>query len=213
MALTLFLLLIGGYLLGSIPTAVWVSKSFYGFDVRQHGSGNAGATNTFRILGKKAGISVLIVDILKGLFAVQLVRLSAFLPGSSEWIRLELALGICAFFGHVFPVFAGFKGGKGIATLVGVIFSLHPLGAAVTVLVFVLVYGSTQIVSLGSMISGLCFPVILVFLFGVKEPALIGFSVAIALLVIFTHRKNIGRLLKGCEPKTPLKGTPKTVDK
>ena len=206
MMLILGLILLA-YLMGSVPTAVWVSKLFYGFDIREKGSGNAGATNVFRILGKKAGIPVLLTDILKGYCAVQLDCFSGYETSSSNFIQLQLALGLAAFFGHVFPVFAQFRGGKGIATWVGVIFALHPQGAALSVLVFCIIYGSSQIVSLGSMTAGIAFPFLLFFVFSVRDATLLAFATAIAVLVLFTHRKNISRLIGGVEPKTPLKRT------
>src|SRR5690606_18146286 len=109
------------YLLGSVPTSIWIGKRFYKIDVREFGSGNAGATNTFRVLGKKAGIPVLIIDILKGTCAVALSYLSGFEYGSAEFVNLQLGLGVAALIGHIFPVFAGFRGGKGVATMLGVV--------------------------------------------------------------------------------------------
>ena len=120
------------YLLGSIPTAIWVGKRFYGLDVREHGSKNAGATNTFRVLGKKPGILVLIVDVLKGLAAVLLPQL--LLDSSLEHndlVNIKIVSAITVILGHVFPLFAGFKGGKGVATSLGVIFALHPPAALI----------------------------------------------------------------------------------
>lgn len=122
-------LIIGAYLLGSIPTAVWWGRKYYGIDVREFGSGNAGATNTFRVLGKKAGIPVLIIDILKGTSAVMLAWLSPYTFESDPYVNVQLALGVAAVVGHVFPVFAGFRGGKGVATILGVIICITPLRA------------------------------------------------------------------------------------
>src|SRR5687768_13215686 len=121
--------LLFAYLLGSIPSAVWIGKRFYGIDVREFGSGNAGATNTFRVLGKKAGIPVLLIDIFKGWLAVQLAYLSSYRIDSVEFVNLELVLGIAALIGHIFPVYVGFRGGKGIATLLGVVIGVHPYAA------------------------------------------------------------------------------------
>ena len=115
------------YLMGSIPTSVWVGKIFYGVDVREHGSGNAGATNTIRVLGLLPGIVVFIVDVLKGYLAVRLLYLTDFyIPKTGMFINFQLILGIAAMIGHIFPIFAQFRGGKGVAVLSGVVFALHP---------------------------------------------------------------------------------------
>ena len=124
------LITILAYLLGSIPTSIWISRSFFNIDIRDYGSGNAGATNTFRVLGIKAGIVVFVVDILKGFLAVNLIYLTDFyIPDSGDYINIQLLLGIAAMLGHIFPIYAGFRGGKGVATLFGVIcaisFILH----------------------------------------------------------------------------------------
>ncbi|MBL7713753.1 MAG: glycerol-3-phosphate acyltransferase, partial [Chitinophagaceae bacterium] len=121
------LLVLFAYLLGSIPSAVWVSKRFYGIDIREHGSGNAGATNTFRVLGKNAGVIVMIADMLKGFIAVKLSILSTYTWTSEPFVNLQVILGIAAVLGHIFPVWAGFRGGKGIATLFGMILGIQPL--------------------------------------------------------------------------------------
>jgi len=148
------LLIFTAYLLGSIPTSVWIGKSFYGIDVREFGSGNAGATNTFRVLGKKAGIPVLIIDILKGTAAVALAYLSGFEQQSDEFINLQLGLGIAALIGHIFPVFAGFRGGKGVATILGIVVCIVPVSCSLVLVVFLIVLFSTRMVSLASMLGG-----------------------------------------------------------
>ena len=136
--------LILAYLYGSIPTAVWIGQAFYGIDVREYGSGNAGATNTFRVLGKKAGIAVMVLDILKGYTATNLaylIGLSVTGPQDSvQFVNYQLALGVTAVMGHLFPVFAGFRGGKGIATLFGMILAVHTGAALLCVLTFVVVF-------------------------------------------------------------------------
>ncbi len=192
------------YLLGSIPTSVWIGKAFYNIDVREFGSGNAGATNTFRVLGKKAGIPVLIFDILKGTLAVSLYFFSGFDTHSNEFIDLQLGLGVVALVGHIFPVFAGFRGGKGVATILGVVICIVPLSCSLSLLVFLLVLLSTRIVSLSSMIAGVCFPVILNVVLGNTNPILMVFSIVVSVLLIITHRKNIQRLLKKQESKVQL---------
>jgi len=193
------------YLLGSIPTAVWVGKARYGVDVREHGSKNAGATNTFRVLGKKPGIVVLAIDILKGFAAVFL----PFVLGRGEWgsealIHLQLVSALCAVIGHVLPVFAGFKGGKGVATSLGVIIGIHPPAAGICLLVFLVVFVVSNYVSLGAMIAACAFPIILVTAFSVRSPWLIAFSVVLSAAVIYAHKKNIGRLLRREENKMNL---------
>ncbi len=193
------------YLLGSIPTAVWIGKARYGVDVREHGSKNAGATNTFRVLGKKPGIVVLAIDILKGFTAVFL----PFILGKGAWgsdtlIHLQLISALCAVIGHVLPLFAGFRGGKGVATSLGVIIGIHPLAAAICLGIFLIVFISSSFVSLGAIIAACAFPVLLVTLFGIQSPWLIAFSIVLSCAVIYAHKKNIGRLLKGEENKMNL---------
>jgi acyl phosphate:glycerol-3-phosphate acyltransferase len=192
------------YLLGSIPTSVWIGKSFYNIDVREFGSGNAGATNTFRVLGKNAGIPVLIIDILKGSLAVALAYFSDFVPQSSEFINLQLGLGVAALIGHIFPVLAGFRGGKGVATILGIVICILPVSCSIALLVFLIVLLSTRIVSLSSMIAGIAFPIILNLILGNDNLILMAFSIIVAALLIITHRKNIVRLLKNEESKVNL---------
>lgn len=192
------------YLLGSVPTSVWIGKAFYNIDVREFGSGNAGATNTFRVLGKAAGIPVLIIDILKGTVAVALSYLSAFEPHTDEFINLQLGLGIAALVGHIFPVFAGFRGGKGVATILGIVVCIVPVSCSLGLVVFLIVLFSTRIVSLSSMSAGISFPFILNILLGNTNPILMVFSIVVAVLLIITHRKNIVRILKKQESKVQL---------
>lgn len=212
MTLTIILLLILAYLMGSIPTAVWIGKRFYDIDVREHGSGNAGATNTFRVLGKKAGIPVLLFDVLKGFTAAFiLVKLQTKFDANIEsqviaYTHLKLAFGLAAVVGHVFPIFAGFRGGKGIASLLGIVLAIHPPAALCSLGVFLLILIITKYVSLGSMLAGLCFPIMVIFVFKpeVEVPALIIFSIVVSVLVVLTHQKNIQRLIRRNENKTYL---------
>jgi glycerol-3-phosphate acyltransferase PlsY len=194
-------LLVVAYLLGSIPTAVWVGKYFYNIDVREHGSGNAGATNVFRVLGKKAGIPVLIIDVLKGLFAALLASYATLENNPSELINFQLCLGAVALIGHIFPVFASFRGGKGIATLLGIIIAIVPSAAMLAILVFIIVLISSRIVSLSSMIAAIAFPIIIIFIQKTNEMSLITFSLLISIIVIITHRKNIVRIMKNEESR------------
>lgn len=200
----IILLLIAAYLLGSIPSAVWWGKGFYKIDVREFGSGNAGATNTFRVLGSKAGIPVLIIDILKGVAAASLVRLSGYEAGSGHYINFELCLGVAALLGHIFPLMAGFRGGKGVATLLGVVICLHPLACACSLGVFLVVLIATRYVSLSSMLAGISFPFFLNLVFKNSNPTLLAFSCLVAVLLVITHKKNITRLLRRQESKVSL---------
>ncbi len=195
------LLIISAYLIGSIPTAVWIGKAFYNIDVREFGSGNAGATNTFRVLGQKAGIPVLIIDILKGSTAVSLAFLSAYTYGGDQFVNLQLALGIAALVGHIFPVFAGFRGGKGVATILGIVMCILPLSCSMSLGIFLIVLFASRMVSLSSMLAGASFPFILYFVFHNTNPILTTFSIVVAVLLIVTHRKNIIRIVNKQESK------------
>lgn len=193
--------------MGSIPSAVWVGQSFFGIDVRDFGSGNAGATNTFRVLGKKAGIYVLILDIIKGFTAASLVYLVPQISpvfNKTFFINLQLLFGLLAVVGHLYPIFAQFKGGKGIATLFGMILAIHYLSALACVLIFVVLLLSTRFVSLSSISAAIIFPISLIWIFKRHEPLFISFGICAAVLVVLTHRKNIDRLLNGNESKARL---------
>ena len=207
------------YLLGSIPTSVWIGRVFFKKDVRNYGSGNAGATNTARTLGWKAGAVVLCIDVLKGVLAVFLS--DYFTPDhfiKPQIIHYNVICAIMAVIGHVYPVFAGFKGGKGVATLTGIMFALLPWQTGAACIVFVIVLAISGYVSLGSIITALCYPFIVAFLPSILAPFMMSlpetfsslssvevseviFSVAIAVFIPITHLKNIKRLLKGEERK------------
>lgn len=193
------------YLLGSIPTAVWVGKSYYGIDVREHGSKNAGATNTFRVLGKRPGTIVLIIDIIKGALAV---LMPYFVLGASieegRLIQIQLLTAMLAIVGHVFPVFAGFKGGKGVATSLGIIIGIHPPAAGICLGVFLLVFILSKYVSLGAIITAVAFPLLIIYVFHVESIWLRGFSILLGSVVVITHKKNILRLIQGQENKMNL---------
>ena len=197
-------LIVLAYLVGSIPTAVWVSKKIFGIDIREHGSGNAGATNTFRILGPKAGSLVMIGDMLKGFLAVKLALLSSFPISSEQFMNLEIFLGLFSVVGHIFPIWAEFRGGKGIATLFGMILSIQPLVAISLVAVFVMMLFLTRYVSLSSISASIAFPLLILFIFNMPELSYRLFAIATAFLVVLTHYKNINRLLSGNENKVPL---------
>lgn len=193
------------YLLGSVPTAVWVGKIFYKIDVREYGSGNAGATNTFRVLGVKAGIPVLLFDVIKGWGAVNFVHFfSDFQPNTAPFVNFQLALGVCALLGHIFPIYVGFRGGKGIATLLGMMIAVHYEAALSATIVFLIVFLTSRYVSLGSMLAAISFPFIVILVFHSRIPSLIIFSLFIAIMVLVTHQKNIERLLKKEESRANL---------
>ena len=200
--ITLFLFV--AYLLGSIPTSIWIGKAFYNIDVREFGSGNAGATNTFRVLGKKAGIPVLIIDILKGTAAVSLSFASGFQMETPFFTNFQIGLGIAALIGHIFPLFAGFRGGKGVATILGVVIFITPVSCSLALLVFLIVLFSTRYVSLSSMMAGISYPIILNLGMHNTDIVLIVFSILTAVLLIITHRKNIIRLLNKQETRVRL---------
>lgn len=205
---TLIPIAIGAYLLGSIPTSVWIGKIFYGVDVRTKGSGNAGTTNTLRVLGAKAALPVFIIDILKGYFAVSLAALSDFTPDTPAYLYLKMALCLLAVVGHMYPIFAGFRGGKGVATLVGAMFAFSVGGILLALLTFTIIVAATHYVSVGSMVGGLLMPFYAA-LCGDSDWRLICFLAFISLLLFYTHRTNIGRLLHGTENKTYLFGRSK----
>jgi glycerol-3-phosphate acyltransferase PlsY len=191
------------YLLGSIPTAVWLGKMKYGVDVREHGSKNAGATNTFRVLGKKPGIVVLIIDILKGFVAVTLPTM-IFIEGQADIVNVQLICAIVVVLGHVFPVFASFNGGKGVATSLGVVIGLHAPAAGICVGIFLIVFISSNYVSLGAICASVSFPLLVILVFKVGSFWLGLYSVVLALAVVLAHRKNIKRLINREENKMNL---------
>ncbi|MFN4234645.1 MAG: glycerol-3-phosphate 1-O-acyltransferase PlsY [Bacteroidia bacterium] len=196
------LALVLAYLIGSIPTAVWIGKYMYGVDVRNSGSGNSGATNTFRVLGKKAGIPVLIIDIFKGWLAVQLAYiLGNFRPETQLFENFQFLLGLFAVLGHIFPIFAQFKGGKGIATILGAMIAIHYQAALLSLLVFLIVFLSTHFVSLSSILGSLMFPLSILFIFNYSSPTFVLYSFLVWVLVLATHQKNIERLLSKKESK------------
>jgi len=196
----LFVLL--AYLTGAFPSAVWVGKTFYKIDVREFGSGNAGATNTFRVLGKKAGIPVLIMDIFKGWLSVNYISFLTNIPESAEAVfEIKLAFGIAAVIGHLFPIYTGFRGGKGIATLLGLLIGLHAVAALYSILVFVIVFLISKYVSLGSIIASIAFPILVILILGSTNVSLNLFAFFVPILSLITHQKNIERLLRGEETK------------
>jgi acyl phosphate:glycerol-3-phosphate acyltransferase len=199
------LVIVLAYLIGSIPTALWVSKYFFDIDIRDYGSGNAGATNTYRVLGSKWGTLVMIVDMLKAIVAVKLAFL---LPDAHEYelylINMQIGLGLAAVLGHVFPIWANFRGGKGVASLFGMVLGIQPNVALCCVGIFILVLYVTRWVSLSSILASVAFPIFILIIFNEPEHLYRVFAVIVALMVLFTHQKNIARLLKGNESKVPI---------
>ena len=197
-------MIIIAYLLGSIPSAVWIGKKYYGIDIREHGSRNAGTTNMLRVLGRRAALPVFALDVLKGFVAVALLGLLQYGDNISDiWlIHLKIIAVFAAVLGHIFPIFAGFRGGKGVATLVGAITGIYPPVVLLCFAVWVVILMMTHYVSLASIVAGCCFPV-----FTIASPKVnqsvpfIVFSFVTAVLLLYTHRKNIVRLKNGTESK------------
>lgn len=199
----LFLLL--AYLIGAFPSAVWLGRTFYNTDVREYGSGNAGATNTFRTLGAKAGVPVLLMDVIKGWIAVNLVYFVTDnqLMSDEKFFELKLVFGIAAVIGHLFPVYTGFRGGKGIATMLGFMLGIYWQAALLSALVFIFTFIISKYVSLSSIIASLAFPFIVIVILGINNTntSLIIFSIFVPILSLITHQKNIERLIRREENK------------
>ena len=192
------LIILCAYLLGSIPSALWIGKTFHKKDIREHGSGNLGATNTFRILGKKAGLIVTIVDVLKGTAAVLLPLLPVF----SETSIHPLILGIVAVIGHIIPVFAGFRGGKAVATSAGVLLGYSWPLFTLLFFTFFITLKLTKIVSLTSIIVCLVALIYsIVYYFVTGDVALLILVAVLSSFIVYRHRANIARIKNGTEPK------------
>ena len=201
------------YLLGSIPSAVWIGKKYYGIDIREHGSKNAGTTNMLRVLGRRAAAPVFALDFLKGFVAVTVIELMQYddLIGHNDIINLKIGAVVAAVLGHIFPIFAGFRGGKGVATLVGAVTGISPPAALLCFGVWIVVLMISHYVSLSSMIAGCCFPVFTLISPKVNgSKAFVVFSFIIAILLLVTHRKNIKRLREGTESKIHIWKTRRT---
>ncbi len=193
------------YLIGSIPTALIISRQFFGIDIRDYGSGNMGATNTFRVLGSKYGTIVMVCDIAKGIAATLLFTFIPFyFHHELDRTNFMIGLGLSAVMGHIFPLFANFKGGKGVATLFGMIIAVQPVVAGSCVAVFLVVLFLTRYVSLSSILASIMLPISVLWIWNEHEMMYRIFALLVACLVIFTHQKNIGRLLKGVESRIPI---------
>jgi len=198
-------LIIIAYLIGSIPTALLISRKFFGIDIREYGSGNMGATNTYRVLGSRYGTIVMVIDILKGMAAVSLFTFIPFYFNHElERTNFMIGLGLAAVLGHVFPIFAGFKGGKGVATLFGMILAVQPVVAVSCVGVFLIVLYLTRYVSLSSILGAMMLPVCVLWIWNEHEVMYRVFALLVAFMVVFTHQKNIGRILRGVEGRIPI---------
>ncbi|MBQ0081438.1 MAG: glycerol-3-phosphate 1-O-acyltransferase PlsY [Alistipes sp.] len=207
---TLFII---AYLLGSIPSAVWIGKKYYSIDVREHGSHNAGTTNVLRVLGKRAAIPVFVIDFIKGFVAVSaisLMKYDTFIADHPWWLtNLKITAVFFAVIGHIFPIFAKFRGGKGVATLIGAITGIQPNIALFCFGIWVIVLVIWHYVSLASIIAGCSFPIFVIIFsgsmyssYGDASISFIIFSIIVAVMLLWTHRKNIGRLKDGTESKT-----------
>ena len=199
------LLILMAYLIGSIPTALIISKRFFGIDIRDYGSGNMGATNTFRVLGSRYGTMVMIFDMMKGIAAVSLYNfLPYYFHNELERTNFMIGLGLAAVTGHIFPAFAGFRGGKGVATLFGMLLAVQPIIAASCIGVFLLVLYLTRYVSLSSILAALSLPICVLWIWNEHELMYRIFALLVAALVVLTHQKNIGRILRGVEGRIPI---------
>jgi len=200
-----FLLIITAYLIGSIPTALLISRKYFGIDIREYGSGNMGATNAFRILGSKFGTIIMVLDVLKGMLAVGLFYLLPFyMSNELERTNFMIALGLSSVIGHIFPVFADFKGGKGVATLLGMILAIQPYVALTCIGVFLIVLFLTRYVSLSSILGAVMLPICVLWIWNEDELTYRIFALLVAIMVIITHQKNITRLIKGAENRVPI---------
>jgi len=214
MDLTLKIILVTllAYLIGAIPASIWIGRHFYNVDIRTAGSGNAGATNTVRVLGAKVGLTVLAIDVAKGWLAVYLACLFSFsylgdnnYMGPEQFAGIQILFGMAAIIGHIFPVYINFKGGKGVATTVGVCIGLFPGAVLLCAVVFFSVFFISRYVSLASIISALVFPFVVAFVFHTTSVSLIILAIAIGVFIPVMHHKNIKRLIKREESKFSLK--------
>lgn len=199
--MNLLLAILIAYLLGSIPSALWVGQLFFSTDIREHGSGNLGATNTFRVLGKKAGIVVTLLDIFKGTAAVLIAGLAVFQPLPVETI----IVGVFAVVGHMFPIFARFKGGKAVATSAGVLLGYAPLVFFLLLVIFLICIKVTKMVSLSSMIvAGIGIVIAIVEWLRTGDIAFSIIVICMALFIFYRHRENIARIRNGTESKVKI---------
>ena len=198
------IVIIISYLLGSISFSVIFSKKFAGFDVREKGSGNAGSTNVLRTVGKGAAALTLLCDALKGVVSILIAILISKIWKDVDSDILKYIAGLFAIIGHTFPIFFGFRGGKGVATALGVLLTLNWKIGLICLIFALIIMAVTRIVSIGSILAAVLYPILTIFMGGTKFWCIV-ISIAIALLVIFNHRENIKRLRNGEESKLSFK--------
>lgn len=214
----LLTIIILSYLVGSIPTSLLVTKAVKGIDIREHGSGNAGGTNVMRVLGWKHGLFVILLDALKGVIAVIIIARLHYggLPFTNispfdDFTLVQIIAGVAAVIGHIWTVFSGFRGGKGIATALGMLLMIVTVDMLIAVGIFILVVSISRYVSLGSILGALSIPLTLIIRENIfhdhihSYSTILPFVIGISLLVVFTHRKNVLRLLNGTENKLSFK--------
>lgn len=192
------------YLIGSIPSALWMGKITKGIDIREHGSGNVGTTNTFRVLGWKSGVVVAVLDLSKGWVASNMV--AKIVPHGEYYVLVSMIAGLIAVIGHMFPIYSSFRGGKGAITAGGVMLGVAPVSALLAMAVFLIVMFTTRYVSLASILAVLSYPIILMFAFDktvLAGPWLMIAGILIPLTVVIKHKDNIVRLFKGTESRIP----------
>jgi len=199
-----FLFIVISYLIGSIPVAVWIGKKFRGIDIREHGSQNAGATNTFRVFGKKLGWIVLTLDVSKGFLASILPLFIADNYSENQLLLFQLVTSLACIIGHVFPIFAQFRGGKGVASSLGIIIGINPVSAAISLGIFIIIFLLFKFVSLGAIVTAISYPFVSFFLVKEDTRVMIIFTILLGLLIIISHRKNIKRLINGEESRMNL---------
>jgi len=212
--LSLLFVIFLSYLIGAIPTSLIVSKLKGGIDIRNYGSGNAGGTNVIRVFGWKLGVFVMLLDAIKGIFSILIVARLMYdaLPFKNytpfdDLTIVQIIAGISAIFGHIWSVFASFKGGKGIATTLGILLGLAPIELAVTFAIFLIVFAISKYISLGSIASSISFPLVMLVRHNIFHAQLTGYgtliyvSIGLSFLLLYTHRSNIQRLLAGTEKR------------
>jgi len=222
--LSFIVIIVLSYLIGSIPSSVWIGKLTKGVDIRDHGSGNAGATNTFRVLGWKAGSVVALVDLGKGFVAAFYISQLGFALGEMPEVlfgvweidaSVRVVAGLSAVLGHMYPLYAGFKGGKGVITAAGMLYGIEPISISLAIIIFLIVLFSSRYVSLASIVASISYPIFLISLryaFGYTEidGSLMVISTVIALTIVVKHHGNIKRLIEGNENRiksfAPAKG-------
>jgi glycerol-3-phosphate acyltransferase PlsY len=210
--LKIVLIIVLSYLLGAFPSAVVISRRFFGFDIREKGSGNMGSTNAFRVLGWKWGIVVQVLDILKGVLAVAVIASligQGIDLGKHTWFEdltlIKMLAGAAAVSGHIWSLFVGFRGGKGINTAAGMLIAIAPIDVSISIGIFIIAVIFSGYISLGSISAAIAFPSSMFFRYNILRDTIPGyeymiyFALALTLVLLYAHRANIKRLLKGKE--------------